>query len=82
MTLTRVGTGVSLQAGNAALAAATAALNSSVVVRGRRETMSCVACSIQPMCVKLQSPVYECIVAQLHNCNYMLVAKSAGLLSL
>lgn len=43
MTRARVGTAVARQAGNAAFADATAALNSSAVVNGSRDTTSCVA---------------------------------------
>ena len=45
MTRARVGTGVRRHAGNASLAAPTAASNSSPVVCGSRETTSCVACA-------------------------------------
>jgi hypothetical protein len=44
MTRCLVGTAVARHAGNASLAACTAALNSAAVVSGRRETTSCVAC--------------------------------------
>ena len=46
MTRARVGTGVCRHAGNASLAAPTAASNSSPVVCGSREMTSCVACAL------------------------------------
>ena len=51
MTLILVGTGVSRHFGKASLALCTAALNSAAVVRGRRESTCCVACSAPDVCI-------------------------------
>ena len=57
MTRCRVGSGVRRQAGNASLAACTAAWNSAGVVSGQRDTTSCVAWQCSTTAFEHRRPV-------------------------